>query len=432
MDETVQTEESTSFLDILKLLWSKIHILIIVVIIAGILGGGITALSTVDINYWGTTVEFYVNPEKPKNTADAGTPSISAGGSQYGVYGAYGRHVMDNMVKLLGSEIFAERLLLDGEDLPEKNTWVNTSNEFEVSLGLDGLIDAAISAQTVADEKQAAADLEHAKVVTPAANYAKANSAMNFAWAEYKKAHPELPLSVTFNENEYENLKGQTDTDELDKAYTEWKQAKDALASVQAVANAAQKIADEAQTAADDAKQSALEAWRQTKKYKNLHGRYKAAVSFSYLEEKEDIEDANNLARSFIYVKISVLDDKDFATTVLERVKKHVPEYIEDNMAIPDGYEGTNCQKITTGDFIDLTNPGYATNESIKFAILSALIAAVIACIVIIIVDKSDKRLRDTDSITKIFNVPVLGIVPTIEELVEESAKKNAPNSEGK
>ena len=73
-----------------------------------------------------------------------------------------------------------------------------------------------------------------------------------------------------------------------------------------------------------------------------------------------------------------------------------------------------------------MTNPGYTRNEAIKYAILVALVAAVIACIVIIIVDKSDKRLRDSESITKLFDVPVLGIVPTIEELAEESnTKKN-------
>ena len=50
------------------------------------------------------------------------------------------------------------------------------------------------------------------------------------------------------------------------------------------------------------------------------------------------------------------------------------------------------------------------------------------ACAVIIIIDKSDKRLRDYEVITRTFNVPVLGIVPTIEDLAAESLakKKNA------
>jgi hypothetical protein len=41
--------------------------------------------------------------------------------------------------------------------------------------------------------------------------------------------------------------------------------------------------------------------------------------------------------------------------------------------------------------------------------------------------DKSDKRLRDTEIITRKFNVPLLGIVPTIEDLkAEQNGKKKA------
>ena len=59
-------------------------------------------------NYYEAHVEFYVNPEKPKDVANGN-------GSQYGVYGTYGRHVMDNIIKLLSSESFTE-ILIDGTD----------------------------------------------------------------------------------------------------------------------------------------------------------------------------------------------------------------------------------------------------------------------------------------------------------------------------
>ena len=427
MEENKQTEESTSLLDIIKLLLSKIKILILVVVIGAIVGGGLAVIRTINIDYWGTTVEFYVNPEKKNNQTDDPAQNSGAGGSQYGVYGAYGRHVMDNIVKLLNSEIFAERLILNGETLPEKDVWVNVNNEDEVALQLNDKIDAAHAAQTVADDKQAAADAAHAPVVTLAADFTDKTNKLNIEWKAYRAEH-NTALSSSFNEDEYQlKVQGKEEAAALDEAYAAWVEAKTSLTTEQAKANEAQKLADEAQAEADAKVGVALDAWRQTAKYKNTHSSYKDAVSYSYLEDEDDFEDANNLARSFIYVNISVLDDKDFAKVVLERVKTQVPLYIEENMAIPDGYSGTNCQRITTKDFIDLTNPGYTRSEALKYAILVALVAAVITCIVIIIVDKSDKRLRDSDSITKMFDVPVLGIVPTIEELVEESnAKKNA------
>ena len=431
MEENKQIEEeSTSLLDIIKLLLTKIKLLILVVIIGAIVGGGLAVISTINVDYWGTTVEFYVNPEKKNSQTEDATQGN--GGSQYGVYGAYGRHVMDNIVKLLNSEIFAERLILNGELLPEKDVWVNTANEDEVALNLNDKIDAAHAAQAAANASQADADVKHALVTAPAAEYADKTTKLNIEWKSYRASH-DTALSASFNEDEYlYKVQGKPEAVTLDDAYATWAAAKATLTSAQAEANAAQKLADEAQEEADKAVDVALDAWRQTAKYKSTHTNYKDAVSYSYLEDEEDFEDANNLARSFIYVNISVLDNKEFAKVVLERVKTQVPLYIEENMAIPDGYSGTNCQRITTKDYIDLTNPGYTTSEAIKYAILVALVAAVITCVVIIIIDKSDKRLREPDSITKFFDVPVLGIVPTIEELVEESnAKKNA-NMEGK
>lgn len=428
MEDNKQVEESTSLLDILKLLLSKIKILILVLIIGAIVGGGAAIISTININYWGTTVEFYVNPEKKSSSESTTTGSIAAAGSQYGVYGAYGRHVMDNIVKLLNSEIFAEQLILNGEELPKKDVWVNPDSKTEVALNLNDKIDKAMAEKTVAAEKQADADVQHSIVTTLSTDYSQKMSELNLAWSKTSL----LPQSKTFDEGEYLTyLKGQDA--KLDAAYDAWKSSQTALTAAQKTANEAQKTANEAQKTADAAKQLALDAWRQTQKYKNTHALYKESVSYSYLQDDADFDDANNLARSFIYVKISVLDNKEFANTVLGRVKTQVPEYIKANMAIPDGYAGTNCQRITTKDYIDLTNPGYTRNEAIKYAILLALAATVIAAVVIIIVDKSDKRLRDTESITRLFDVPVLGIVPTIEELAEESnAKKNVANTEVK
>lgn len=427
MEENKQIEESTSLLDILKLLLSKIKILILVLIIGAIVGGGAAVISTININYWGTTVEFYVNPEKKSSSESTASGSIAAAGSQYGVYGAYGRHVMDNIVKLLNSDIFAEQLILDGETLPKKDVWVDPESQTEVALKLNDKIDAANAANAIANDKQAEADVHHSIVNNLSAEYSQKMAELNLQWSKANLT----TQSKVFNESEYLNIQGQYP--DLDAAYNTWIATRTTLTAAQKTANEAQTLANQAKTETNALTQIALDAWRETQKYKTMHALYKNSVSYSYLNDEDDFDDANNLARSFIYVKISVLDNKEFATTVLERVKTQVPVYIKANMAIPDGYTGTNCQRITTKDHIDLTNPGYTKNEAIKYAVLVALAATVIACVVIIVVDKSDKRLRDTEAITRLFDVPVLGIVPTIEELTEESnAKKNAANTEVK
>ena len=142
------------------------------------------------------------------------------------------------------------------------------------------------------------------------------------------------------------------------------------------------------------------------------------SVEFSYLEEDADMEDASNLARSFIYVNISVLGDenKEFAEDLMVRVQENLPIYVSEKMIIPDGYTGTSCTEITTTSEIDLTNPMHTTKSAVKFAVLFALMAVVIASVVIIIIDRSDKRVRDYDQVSRMLNIPLLGVIPSIAE----------------
>lgn len=275
MKEQVQTEEF-SLLDLVKLLLSKIKWLFLVVIIGGILGGAFGIFATIDIDYYGTDLEFYVNPKESISTDT---------NSQYGVYGSYGRNVMDNMVKLLNSESFAEILMQGMEDAPQE------------------------------------------------------------------KEDPMRPGKIS---NEYKEFL------------------------------------------------------------------YKVQDSYrvSYLTETDDVEDAANLARSFIYVTVSVLgtENEQFANDLLVQIRSELPIYVEDKMIVPTGYEGTDCTEITTVSEIGLTNPGHTTKTTIKYGLLAGAAAFVIACIVIIIIDRSDKRLRDYEAVAKQLNVPVLGVVPSISE----------------
>ncbi len=410
-------EEGIRLGDIFKLLLGKIKLLILVVIIGGILGGSFAIWRTIDVNYWGTTVEFYVNPKKPKE-------SISEGGSQYGVYGAYGRHVMDNMVKLLESESFAEQMLLNGNVLPN-DTWATAEEEEE--YGIKEKIKVATDDLNALNEakKETASKLADKNEQTILLS--EANVTLNDEWKKLYYASVAEIEDSTFNEAVYlKNFHNNTDPkfSALRNAYNHRDSVLETLDGI----NAALKLVENKQAEAMDKAEITTEAvlieWRKTAKYKNELSRFSSALSFSYLESGADYEDANNLARSFIYVRVTTLNNRDFAEEVLERVKTVVPVYVADKMTVPDGYEGTNCQRITRTDDIHLTNPGFTTNQAIKYGLLAGFAALVITAIALIIVDKSDKRLRDTDVITKTFNVPLLGIVPSIEELKQEQNGK--------
>ena len=131
MEENVQqNEEGLSLIYIIRLLFSKIKWLIIACLIGGFLGGVFGVIRTYDMKYYGTSIEFYVNPEKAVSaTAVTNTNNTSTVGSQYGVYGSYGNNVMDTMIKLLEAENFTERLMLEDNGLPSLELYPNLSQE---------------------------------------------------------------------------------------------------------------------------------------------------------------------------------------------------------------------------------------------------------------------------------------------------------------
>ncbi len=407
--QNVQVEEGISIGDIFKLLLSKVKYLILALLIGVILGSAFAVWRTYDVKYYGTSMEFYVNPKKDSSTTE--------NTSQYGVYGAYGRHVMDNMTKLLNSESFAEKMLLNGNDLPAKDEW--TTAEEQEELKLNAKIDAAAADLAVLKTKKDATSEANLAKSEASLDYSEKNLALNQAWREKTG-------ETAFDNKRYvEEFQGKSGNEALDQAYNDREAASDVLTNCNAALKLKQEEQLAAQAVADETTETALSAWRTTEAYQEALALYSEAISFSFLnEEDEKIENANELARSFIYVKISVLNDKEFADEVFNRVTTVVPAYVEENMTVPSGYIGTNCQRITRTDEVKRTNPNYTFNQVIKFGVLLGAVAFVIACVVIILVDRSDKRLRDVDVITKKFNIPVLGIVPAIDELSDEPNKK--------
>ncbi|MBO5736265.1 MAG: hypothetical protein J6S04_00515 [Clostridia bacterium] len=409
MEENLQNnEEGLSLIDIIRVLFSKIKLLIIVVILGGILGGAFGIWHTIDMKYYGTSIEFYVNPEKP-STIGSSSSSAANASSQYGVYGAYGRHVMDAMIKLLASESFTEKLLLEDDGLPSLEMYPEVAGEKYT---------AAQTAIKNADDAWA-----NAKALD--AVRAQKLNALKEEWNALN-----LDASIgTFSESAckkfIQNSEAIDIPDSLEVLYEDFINTDNDRIKAIETANTVQKDTDAVV-------EILLEDWRELPLYNHNLSKFQKAVTYSYLGEDEDIADANNLARSFIYVNISVLNEEEFAKDLFERVKRSVPAYIEQNMIVPTDYEGTSCTRITRNDDIHRTNPNFRRNQSIKYAILAAMAAGVIAAVVVIILDAQDKRLRDHEVITRKLKVPVLGIIPTIEEINQTADVKKQQNKGGK
>ncbi len=110
MEQQTQVEE-LSLLEIFKIIFKKIKLLLIVLLASIVAGGVFGALITLNQDYYGTEIWFYINPKEKLSDEEDST---------YGVYGSYGDNVMDTMTKLLESDLFTEQLVEGWNRTPVK------------------------------------------------------------------------------------------------------------------------------------------------------------------------------------------------------------------------------------------------------------------------------------------------------------------------
>lgn len=300
MSENIGIQDEISLSEVFKILFKKLKLLIFVLVAGVLVGGAFGAIKTYDVHYYGTTIAFHVNPSRRTDTDNDKE-------SQFGMYGAYNKYVIESLVELLESESFAEVMTLDENGMPRKGI------------------------STVIDEKIDAGDSE-----------------------------------------------------------------------------------------------GALEEWRKTPEYAVMISQISQSISFTHLTGTDD-QNAS-LAKSFVYVNISVLNNENFAKFLRERVLVCVPEYVSAKMPVPNGYEQTNCQRITRLDEVQLTNPGQMASSTLKYALFLGAVAFVVACVAILIIDYSDKRLKNFERVMDKLNLPILGVIPTISDAValEKSSEEVA------
>ena len=294
--------QELTFKEIYNAILPKFKMLLIILLIGAVVGGCIGVARAYSSIAYGTTIEFYVNPKRSGESEN--------NQSQFGVYGAYGWHVMDNMTKLLASESFAEDMLLDDDGLPIDSVIKNDVNKAK--------LDAKI--------------------------------------AEAREA-----ISKVKNAEESEN------------EITE-----EQLAALKA--DAQKKRSD------------AIELWRQCESYSTAIATITHSVSYSFYNDTDmQVSNTETLAKSFIYVKISTANNEDTAKFIYDRINKILPRFVEANMAVPSGYIGTNCQRITRLDGIKQTGAGNLLDSAVKYAAILGTLALVLATIFVVCVDRFKK-----------------------------------------
>lgn len=357
-----QKRGELSLVYILNLLLKKVKWLILIALIGAFVGAGVGILTTYDKKYYGTTIKYFVNPTGKTSKPDENEDENLS----FGLYGTYPQPIMDSMITILSSEKFSKDLVKSKVDdlyiyIPEKGA----------DTELNGLIDDANAKRDAYAQKQ------------------EEVSSLQTAW-----------------ENE---------TDITEKA---------ALLIQLTTARAEQT---EAKALAVTASDKVYNKWTQTDDFRKMVERVNESVSFSYITQADSDKgvELDALALPFIYVNISVLNDKDFSELLYQFVNESVEPCVIEHMWHPEDYIETKCYKLTVFDEIKQTNQGETTSTAIKYGVLLALGAAVVACLVFVYIDLADKRIRNLDQVSEDLQIPLLGVIPTI--LVEETqGKENA------
>ena len=357
--------QELTFKEILKTLIPKTKILIVILLIGAVLGGCVGVASSYAEQFYGTEIVFYVSP---KPGADSGKND-----SQYGVYGAYGWHVMDNITKLLSSESFAEELLLGENGLPiesilEKET-DRTQLDEKIAKAMGPISDAEAAKKLVdeADEVLSQKKLEYANASSEAA---KANS--NYLSLVSAKADAEL-IEAARLVSEDTASKEQQKKHELDAAEQD-RQLKYNDYQVKHN-NSLSQIED------------VLGIWRTSEVYREYVELISRSVKYSFYDDT-DLKvgtSTETLAKSFIYVNINVSESVELADFVYDRVTEVLPRYVRENMAVPSGYAGTNCQRISRLDEIKQAETGALLVTAIGWAVASGILAFIIVAVAMVV-----------------------------------------------
>ncbi|MDD6994695.1 MAG: hypothetical protein SPH68_00065 [Candidatus Borkfalkiaceae bacterium] len=170
----------------------------------------------------------------------------------------------------------------------------------------------------------------------------------------------------------------------------------------------------------------------------------KSAITFSF------DHDVNPNAFSML---VSVKGDAEKASELLAAARTLVPEEVsgtvdeEGNVVkkgriiVPDSSgtlnnDGSGIITRYTAECDPMTlirshrlNAGNTQKKTVLFAAIFALGALLVACVTVVVADRSDERLRDYDAFAKSVGIPVLGVIPSIDELADQMNTKQ--NSKG-
>lgn len=344
-----QPEKEITLIDLFRLFVSKWKILVIVALLAAIVGGAIGGLLLRGNAVYKSTISFNLSPSDST----------------------------DSLLYNLQSESFAEKLLLEENGLPPKETC--NAEDYAAAVEALAAFDAVRKEKA---ELRLALDCIQMSAIQN--EYDKLESAYVAAydiWSTY--------MSV-----QDADLK---DDDKIALYYTQMKEAETAWnqyktetyypateqkIDLQQKYNLANIGVRELRIEAEKAVEKVVAPWRENKEVKNQIASIMNSATYQYeslnipVETGKNAENTKN--KGYVKISIAVENDAEFAKLLLDRFKERTPDFIEQHIEEISGSTHVECKLISPFASVQKVDEGF-----VRPAIKTGLIAAVIALVLV-------------------------------------------------
>ena len=354
MKKSVHSNNELDLMDLLKILISKIKIIVCVALIAAIVGGALgAAITFLGKRDFGTQVEFYITP---------GTPD-------------------SEILHLLSSERFAEQLLLDENGLP-------CGSEGETHDTAVAAKQAAEAAELELDEAKKASKEAPRELAVVQKTYEEKQRAYDDVYnllSVYQSASDTIAASPENLEKikKYENLVeiAKAEKEVAEKAYYTVSQK---VLETNHRLEAAKEDATEAKNIADDLAEEILIAWRNQDNNKQKISDINECIEYEYIEvDPNTVKTGTTANNQFLIASISVPKDEELANTLLTNLCQKLPEYVEANIDTAELDVEINCVLISTAAEVENLAKNSLVKEMVKFGLIATIGALAVTCILV-------------------------------------------------
>ena len=355
-DNATYKNDELDLLDILKIIFSKAKLLICIALLAAIIGGALGgAITLLAKREYGTQVEFYITP----NSTDS------------------------NVLHLLASERFAEKLLLNENGLPENRSGA----DYDAALAAKLESDAAAKALT--DAKKLSREAPRALAIAQK-NYEEKQKAYDDIYnllSVYKSATSDKIAEDPEHVQKMKQYEADLEAAKLEKKEAEENYYVASQNALEATHNleAAKEAASSAKKNAEELAEDILEQWREEEKNKKKISLINESLSYKYIDvETADKATGEKANRQFLIVSISVEKEEELAKTLLCNIRDRLPTFVEENIDTADSDEETVCTLISTAAEVENLSKNSLVKEIAKFALITSFMSLAVSCIIVV------------------------------------------------